>query len=230
MHISNALLEFEDTIKMVEELLKIEKGYSNPPRLKDQKAVQGLRGGAVILMVAAFENFLKRTMAEHLRELTIHPRVSFDKLPIQMRVNYVFSTLDHAMKGPPSRKKIDRLQDVERACRFVMSEVINPDIFSNTRSNPNSENLNSMFLDIGIDNIFNHIRNAFNGKWKKPTHTTYMEDKLNEILNRRHVVAHTADALKITRSELNESIKFLKILASLLDLELKKHISIIKKL
>ncbi|MDQ2713668.1 MAG: MAE_28990/MAE_18760 family HEPN-like nuclease [Chloroflexota bacterium] len=229
MHSSNALLEFEDSLKMVEELLKIEKKYDNPPRLKDQKAVQGLRGGAVILMVAAFENFLRRTISEHLRELTVHPKVSFDKLPPRMKVNCVFLTLDNAMKGPPSRGKVERLPDIERACQLVLSETINPDFFTDTKSNPNAKNVKSIFLEIGLEDIFDQVKNTFDRIWKKPIHQTFIEDKLDEIINRRHRVAHTADTLQITRSDLNESIKFLKILSSVLDSQLKKHISAILK-
>lgn len=228
MHSSTSLLAFEDSLQMVEELLIIEKRYDNPPRLKDQKAVLGLRGGAVILMVAAFENYLKKTISEHLRELTVHPKASFDKLPERMRVNCVFWTLENAMKGPPSRDKVTRLPDVEKACQLVLAQTINPDSFADTRSNPNSKNVRSMFTEIGLDNIFQTIKVAFDRKWKRPTHSTFIEDKLDEIINRRHLVAHTADALKIARSDLNESIKFLKILSKVIDSELKKHISDIK--
>ncbi len=59
---------------------------------------------------------------------------------------------------------------------------------------------------------------------EKPEAQSFVEDKLQEIVNRRHVVAHTADALKITRGNLKESLRFLEILAEVLDAELDNHI------
>src|SRR6266516_5751701 len=99
---SNAFLEFKDALGMAEQLQNIEREKChNPPRQNELKTVQGLRGGAVILMVAAFENFLRQAFQEHLSELTKHPRVTFNKLPERMRVNCYYLTLERSMKGPP---------------------------------------------------------------------------------------------------------------------------------
>src|SRR5262249_21151102 len=53
---------------------------------------------------------------------------------------------------------------------------------------------------------------------------TFVPDKLNEIVQRRHRVAHTGAALDITRSQLNESLKFLPILSTWLDAQLRSHV------
>jgi hypothetical protein len=65
----------------------------------------------------------------------------------------------------------------------------------------------------------------FEVKWRKPVAHTFIADKLDEIVNRRHVVAHTAYALAITRGQLKESIRFLKVLAELLDAAIKRQIA-----
>jgi hypothetical protein len=230
---SQSLTEFVAALGLAEALLDLEKQYSDPPDIGDQQTVEGLRGGAVVLMVAAFENFLKTAIVEHLTKLTTPTKVPFSKLPEQMLAKVVFSTLEHAMKGPPSRDRFLRVPDIEQACRDVISQTINPLHFNNTRSNPDPDTVKTIFAEIGKKDVFKHIRSDFEREWSnpvlKPVHPTFIDDKLDEIVNRRHVVAHTASALNITRSDLEESISFLKVLARVLDLHLEKHVEGIKK-
>lgn len=214
---------------MTESLLKIERdNYKNPPRITEQKAVQGLRGGAAVLMVAAWEDFLKRLIEEELSSLTTHPpKVPFENLPPQMRQHSVFQTLELATKGPRFQKtnKIDRLPEIERACKVIISGIINPVAFSDIGSNPNPKAVRQMFKNLGINDIFTIIRTDFEKQWNNEVALTFIEDKLEEIINRRHVVAHKADALKISRSDLNESVRFMKIIAPLFEKQLRRHIS-----
>ncbi len=226
---SKALQELKSALEIAHVLLEIEKNnYSNPPKSGEQKAVQGLRGGAAVLMVAAFEYFLRQVIEEHLSELTtMPPKVNFEDLPEKMRITNVYQTLERAMKGSRfqgSTDRIDRLKIIEVACKVVISGVISPSSFSDTGSNPSAKNVKEMFKGLGVDNVFGTIKDRFERQWRKPVATTFIADKLEEIVQRRHRVAHTANALNITRSELNESIKFLKIVATLLDMELRRHI------
>ncbi len=228
---SVAYNEFITSLSIAEELLRIEKGYSNPPKPHEQKAVQGLRGSVAILVVASFERFLKDAIEEHLTALTIHPSVDLTRLPNSMRVCSTFNTLDRAMKGPPFQQappKKDRLPDVETACRKVMSNVINPAAFSSTGGNPNSKTVRELMKNLDLSNVFTLIQIKFVRKWRSPVAHTFIEDKLNEIVSRRHVVAHTATVLGIGRSQLKESIRFLRILAGLLDDEMRKKVDALK--
>jgi hypothetical protein len=232
---SRAYLDFEDSLRLAESLIKIEKRYDDPPTTKDQHIVKGLRGGSIVLMVAAFENFLKSTVEEHLSQLMVPVKVPYRKLPPKLRMNTVFFTLEDAMKGPPSRERVLRVADVESACQKVVSETIVPKLLTDTKSNPNAKIVALMFSDIGKDDIFRQIKGEFDRKWTASspvsfsTPAGFIEDKLNEIINRRHQVAHTATVLNVSRLDIVESISFLKLLARLLDLELNKHIRDIKR-
>ena len=77
--------------------------------------------------------------------------------------------------------------------------------------------------------MFGKLHNKFEAKWGKKEATTFLTDKLNEIVQRRHVVAHSAQALNITRTQLNESVKFLRILGELFDKALMDHINAVIK-
>ena len=221
--------DFTESLELANSLISIEKDhYSNPPKHNERKFVQGLRGGAAVLMVAAFEHFLHDCMEENLTRLTkTPPLVDFNKLPEKMRIQSIFKTLERAMKGPPfqpSKPKKDRLVDIESACRIVVSSNINPNMFSETGSNPNSDTVSEMFSSIGISDVFNIIKSKFEKKWGQTVSSTFIRDKLDEIVIRRHVVAHTASALNISRTDLNSSVKFLQVLSQVLYKELNSHI------
>ena len=188
----------------------------------------GLRGGAAVLMVAAFEFYLKRLFEENISRLnTSPPSIDLQKLPDKFKEKIVFDGLDNSMKGPKyglTTKRVDRINDIITACKHLIGEHINPATFTDTSSNPNGETVKRKFKEIGIDNIFDIIKPDFESKWGAAVVATFIEDKLNEIVNVRHVVAHTADTLNITKTSQNDAIKFLKIIAELLEKEMDKHI------
>ncbi|MGO9414506.1 MAG: HEPN domain-containing protein [Syntrophobacteraceae bacterium] len=227
---SLAVSTFTESIGLAEALLREEtEKYPSAPRLAEQKAVQGLRGGAAVLMVASFEYFLRQLFVEHIGVLTKQPlRVSFSTLPDVMQVHSIFETLNRGMKGPLFQKapsKLLRLPDIDAACRYVISGMVNPEVFAETGNNPNSKSVKAMFSNVGIADIFTKCKSRFDRKWRKPTAQTFLSDKLDEIIRRRHVVAHTADALNISRRDLKDAIRFLKILVHVLDAELNLHIA-----
>lgn len=225
--ISVSLQQFTDQMNMAEALMKIERdGYGNPPSKTEMTAVMGLRGGAVVLMVAAFERFLRDCVEEHLAAL-VAAKVPSAKLPPKMQTSNVFVTLELAMRGLPYGPKLDRinrLPEVDTACRHVISGLVNPEAFSLTGSNPNAGTLKEMLSQIGVEDAFNRLKPDFEKKWGKAEAQTFVRDKLDEIVNLRHKVAHTANALDVTRGQLREAVKFLRILAFLFDREVHSQV------
>jgi hypothetical protein len=224
---SAALGEFKNSIKMAEELINKEKEFGNPPKKADEPLVRGLRGGAAVLMVASFEAYLRRAVEEHLSELTKQPPpVEFAKLPDKLKINGIFSCLEAALRGPKYQdtQKIDRLPGIRSVCGRVAADILDPTALSSTQGNPDSKTVKGMFSNIGVLDVFTSIHNRFRVKWGRPIPQTFINDKLEEIVKRRHSVAHSGNALDIGRSDLNEAVKFLKILAELLDSVLHKHV------
>ncbi|HII07205.1 MAG TPA: hypothetical protein HA349_07820 [Methanotrichaceae archaeon] len=214
---------------MAEELIKIEENYRDPPHTTDeQKAVEGLRGGAAVLIVAAWERFLRRLIEEELTNLTKHtPKVPFKDLPPDMQTYNVIKTLERATKGP---NKKERLAEIKQACESVIYDTVDPVLFIDTKNNPKPKVVTDMFKNLGIPNIFIRIKGDFERKSEKKIPDRFIEQKLEAIINRRHVVAHKADALRISRLDLDESIKFMNILAQVFEKYLQRHMkNIIKK-
>lgn len=223
-----ALDKFKESLELAISLKRIERDKFASTKQANQPFIMGLRGGAAVLMVAAFEFFLRRLFEESVARLnTSPPTIDLQKLPDKLKVKIVFDGLENPMKGPrygPPTTKVDRIDNVLAACRHLIGEHINPSTFTDTSSNPNGDTVKNKFKDIGINDIFDLIKTDFEIKWGTAVAATFVEDKLNEIVNVRHVVAHTADTLNITKASQNEALKFLKILAGLLDNEMDKHI------
>ncbi|MCK5450408.1 MAG: hypothetical protein KAI70_01435 [Candidatus Omnitrophica bacterium] len=229
-----ALDQFKESLALAVALKKLERDkFPNTPNLKQQPFVKGLRGGAAVLMVAAFEFFLRNLFEENISNLnTIPVSIDFNKLPDRMKVTTVFNGLKRVMNGPLYEEKLPktgRINDVISAGKLLINEQIDPETFSETGSNPNGNTVKEKFKQVGIEDIFGNIKASFEVKWKNPVAHDFIKSKLDNIVRTRHVVAHTADTLNISRKSQNESFRFVKILAELLEKELQKHIKDIKK-
>jgi len=223
-----AFEKFKESMGLAFALKTIEREKFTQARQHNQIFIMGLRGGSAVLMVAAFEFYLKRLFEEYISKLnTIPPTIDILKLPEKLKVKIVFDSLQNSMNGPKyvaKTNKVDRIADILAACRLLIGEHINPATFSETNSNPNGSTVKDKFKEVGIPDIYLNIKSDFETKWGEIVAATFIEDKLNEIVNTRHIVAHTADTLNITKKSQNDAIKFLKILAELLEKEMDTHI------
>lgn len=229
---SHALREFKGSLQVVRELLGLEYQYHDPPKAHEVKAVEGLRGAAAVLMVAGFEDYLKRMMEEELDRLADPTKTDFDTLPDPIRVCSIFETLSLAMNGPRYGQKPDRvsrIRDISAACQSVVDRRLNPEAFTDTKANPCSSNVKAMFKNVGVPDIFGKVKTEFDRRLRSTTANTFIADKLDEIVARRHNVAHTASALGISRRDLRESVKFLRILAEVLLSTLRRHVKAVAK-
>jgi len=225
---SRSLSDFKESMQLAEALKKIERTYPQNPNLTQQPDVKGLRGGAAVLMVAAFEFFLKNLFIEYIGKLNTIPKtIDFEKLPKNLKVTSVYGGLNEAMSGPRFRTKppkVDRIKTIVEACKQIIIEQIDPNTFSNTSSNPSGETVKGMFKNVGIDNIFGKIKTDFEAMWHSPVPNDFINSKLDEIVRTRHIVAHTSDTLNISRASQNEAIKFLGVLSELLANKLDEHV------
>ena len=199
-----ALDQFEASLELADSLKNIERDkYTNPPTLAHQPYVRGLRGGAAVLMVAAFEFFLSNLFEENISSLnTVADPIDFNRLPDNLKVKTVFHGLKKALAGPLYREKppkVERIEDIIKACELLIRKEIDPATFSDTGSNPNGNTVQKKFNEVGITDIFSKIKPSYERILNKPVAQHFIKDKLDEIVNTRHVVAHTADTLNITR-------------------------------
>lgn len=222
---SRALGVFRDALAVAEALLDHEGTLPEPPPDDKKRFVEGLKGGAAVLMVAAFENFLRESFEERLSLLAVDPPpIAFDDLPEKLRVSTVYSSFEWAERGPPGRGKPARIPAFTDAARHLVAGKIHPTSLAQTQ-NPSPDAVREMFSAIGLADVLGAVRPDFDRKWSKAEAATFVHDKLREVVDRRHVVAHTAATLRLARGELREGLTFLRTLAECLDGCLEKHVA-----
>jgi hypothetical protein len=226
---SQALRDFDRTLGMARALASREARFQDPPTPRHLNIVRAMRGGAVVLMVAAFENFLHELVDERLYELTLHPlRFKHANIPDEMMYHNISQTLERALKGPfgPGQgSKAYKSTLMTSAAQSVVLGAINTLAFSETtRSNPSARRVTELFKSLGISDIYARMKNDFDRRWGMPTARTFISDKLDQIVNRRHEVAHTASVLNVSRADLTEALRFLKVFATSCDRELERHV------
>jgi len=228
---ATALKDFYESIGLAEALMRKELRFNDPPRLAAAKTVQGLRGGAAVLMVAAFENFLKEMVDERFQRLTQQPlQVNPLNIPEGMLLYNHRSVFEKAIKGPFVNNETisDKIARFKNYSALVSQSLIVPGVFGDiVRSNPNSKKVGSLYRACGCQDIFASVKVVFDRKWGAPTARTFIENTLDAILDRRHQVAHTAIVLNISRKDLQDSVRFLKVLAAVCDEELYNILSVI---
>jgi hypothetical protein len=216
---------------LAQRLLDLEAKQFADPLAVDETAA-ALRGGAAVLMVAALELFLKNLLIECVERLDGDlERVPFDQLPEPIRVRGTVLSLERAMSGPRyggPKGEIARHADVVAAATRIASKRLDPAAFGDTKSNPGPDTVREMFKNVGLVNIFALIRPEFDATRKKPETTEFLADKLDEIVKRRHRVAHSADALSVSRQDLSEANRFLVALVQALDSKIELHLAAIR--
>jgi len=230
MSTSTALANFQSALESAIALHSLETTVSpeDPPRAEKQALVSGLRGGAAVLMVAAFESFLEDVIVERLTLIADGPRLGpgIDR-PAVMLVESAIRTLKKALQEEGS--KSERLGFLRSAARRVLDGVLAVDLLSESQSNPNGVVVDQLFAKLGISGVLIGASSSYAARLGRPLPTSFARDKLTEIVNRRHRVAHTGRALDIAKADLVEASDFLLFLALHLDRVLARLVDRILK-
>jgi hypothetical protein len=217
---SAALASFAGTLRLAESLLLLESTYPDPPPTRDEVEVKALRGGAAVLMVAAFEDYLRTVIQELLDPYQNSPPLKpLSQLPERLQVASVFHSLQHALKGPrhgKPGKRIDRLPDVQQACTLAVQDRVDASALANTGGNPNSECVADLLKQLDIQHPMAQIKKEYERLTAIPVAHTFVQDTLDAIVSRRHSVAHTATTYA-SRTDLTSSVAFLRTLAEAVD-------------
>ncbi len=225
---TQAFDKFQDALKSVDALLELESAFTDPPTPADIHHVRALRASVAVLLIASFEYYVRSSISEVLSPFSISPpRVPFERLPEKLRVNGVFLPLEHAMKGPhysAGKERYEKLPGVRQVCMLISQGCIGIDGVAETRSNIDAGTLHSLCDKIGLENVFDKIYVDFCKMWKKQETKTFIRDKLEEIVGKRHAVAHTANATNLSRSDIALYRKFINVLARCIDTRLRDHI------
>jgi len=182
-------------------------------------------------MVASFEEFVSDLAEELVEKLLLqYPGLQYQKLPERMRLTNTFTTLHRALRGPrfsPPPPKVRRIPAIMAASVAVAQSKLNPAAFSDAAGNPSSANVRSVLQAFEVTDVFKLCHQRFERKWGAQVAKRFLIDELDAIVSRRHQVAHRAQALGVSRKDLRESIRFLRILGEVIDIELAAHLRVV---
>ena len=224
-----AIHELDRGLGLVNSLIFLEGQYADPPRQDDLSSVMALRGGAIVLVVANFENYLKERTKEFISYLStflVDRRVyDFDKLPDDVRISHYYLTLEFALKGNRHERtdRIARISEIELAARDVSGKILDPLAFAQTGGNPNTTTINSIFKSLGIRQPFNLLTPLYVSISGTQIAGTFLEDKLEALIQVRNTVAHTANILNVSRSDIIEYRDFIHNISLSIDDLLNTH-------
>ena len=118
-----------------------------------------------------------------------------------------------------------RISDVVDAATIIAARRLHPEVLGRTDGNADSKRVGEVLADLGITDPFATLRPAFDAKWNKTEAQQFVHDKLDEIVLRRHQVAHTVSVLNISRIDVCDGIRFLIALAEAIDSLLESHVA-----
>ena len=226
---SAALQAFRKALERVLQLLRLERQYREPVVAAKLPLVEGLRSGAIVLMIAAFEAFLREVFEERVDQLARPPRpIRFASLPDRMKTRSVYGLLEASMKGKPghsSKTRINRLPEIQAAAKHVVDQDIVGSAFAMTGGNATSETVKTLFKQVDRPDLFNSIKSRFERHWSQPVASQFLQAKLDWIVEARHEVAHGASLPSWSRDDLSEAVRFIRVLARVLDDDLRIHLN-----
>jgi hypothetical protein len=197
--------------------------FKDPPPLQDQIAVEGLRGGAVVLMVASFERYLKDALEEYVdviaqrARVTSHGRLSPDFVELN-DFNYISWIVRYSRLS-----RSQQIQELRRVAKLISTESFVPEAFSQTRANPGPNTVKLLFREFGIFNAFQIIEQNFGHHFQNPFSAGFVEQTLSAIVNIRNQVAHGGFSLSIARADLRGWLNFFNALGRATDNSLRNH-------
>ncbi|MFJ8168496.1 HEPN domain-containing protein [Streptomyces sp. NPDC094473] len=218
---------FDSSLLSVKALISLESVYLDPPEDRERATVSALRGACTVLTVAAFEKFLRDLFEEELDRLR-KAEIPSTSLPQKLYVEAAFASMELAIKGDHSNRGIERevrLSNVLRAATLLSKDSFDPKALAATNSNPDSACVKRMFKAVGLSEIFKKASRDFTRLWGRQEVSGFEEQKLDGLMNSRHQVAHTAQALHISRPELTYNARFIEVLAKVLHDALSQYVT-----
>jgi hypothetical protein len=221
---SAALRGYETSLTRAKQLYRIElAAYADPPPPDDRIAVEALRGGATVLMVASFERYLVEALEEFVDLVANRALVTSHA---SLSINFVeyndfnfFSWLIRESRMPKKQK----IGELKRVAQLVAEDRFVPEAFSRTRANPGPTTVKDLFREFGISDPFSMIEQNFSHHFPRPFPSGFVEQLLSSIVGIRNEVAHRGYSLSISRRDLKEWLTFLGALGKAADNTLRDH-------
>lgn len=196
-----------------------------------------LLAGAVVLLCARFEEFLKDVVVYALERhgYSVPPLTLWD-LPEDTQIHLIARNLNaatqatrHGAKRPASL----RISESLAAAKGVVGGTISAEYAIETGGNPGSDTVAALMKIVGVREPWKKISSHFNGSYIAPTisgiSSSAIADpakQLDDIVKLRNIVAHSGASIPASSSEIRFDVDFLRQLSNSIYVVLKTHIDV----
>ncbi|MEU1862088.1 MULTISPECIES: HEPN domain-containing protein [Streptomyces] len=194
-----------------------------------------LLAGAVVLLCARFEEFIKDVIRYALeRHNYAAPPITLWDLPQELQIRLISKNLTTALEGKRygiQRQAGDRIAEGLTAANHVISGMIHAEYAIETGGNPGPETVKALMQLVGLKDPWKEITENFNANYKTPLLPSLagidvgkLEERLRQLLNSRNVVAHSGASIPVSSNEIRFDVHFMSQLSISIYEVLKKHV------
>lgn len=221
---TRALREFENGVLRARRLRSFDVRLHKDPPLPDQQiAADALRGGAVVLMVASLEQYLKAALFECVEMIANQAGVTTH---VKLEARFVEYNDLNFINWIIRESRFERgrkVAELKRVAKEIANDRFLAESFNRTRSNPGPDTVAELLKEFGIRDPFTVIEGHLPRHYKKPFIKDFAKLTLEAIVTRRNEIAHGASALNTSRVDLQNWIEFLMAFAKSADNTLRDH-------
>ncbi|MET8688898.1 HEPN domain-containing protein [Streptomyces sp. NPDC004732] len=229
---STQLNDVEDLLNLAESITLRHPAFSYLP---DRPSPSPILAGAVVLLCARFEEFIKDVVTYALeRHGDATPTLILSDLPEQLQILLISKNMTAALQAKRfgrSRTSTDRISDGLSAARDVIAGKINAEHAIETGGNPGPDTVTELMKLVGVERPWSQISTHFDAHYSPPVRPELsgiavgnLQERLRELVNLRNIVAHSGASIPRSPAEIRFDVHFTRHLAEAIYLALKENV------
>ncbi|MFK4065282.1 HEPN domain-containing protein [Streptomyces sp. NPDC029674] len=218
---STQLDDVEDLLNLAEAITLRHPAFSYLP---SRPTPSPILAGAVVLLCARFEEFIKDVVAYALeRHGDATPRLMLWDLPEQLQVLLISKNMNAALQAKrfgKTRDSADRISEGVSAAKGIVAGAINADHAIETGGNPGPDTVSELMKLVGVEKPWPQISKYFEVHYMAPSNPGLsgmalgnLQERLRELVNLRNVVAHSGARIPASPAEIRFNVHFARYLA-----------------
>ncbi|MDQ0789202.1 HEPN domain-containing protein [Streptomyces sp. B3I8] len=194
-----------------------------------------LLAGAVVLLCARFEEFLKDVVSYALeRHGYSQPPLTLWDLPEKLQIQLISKNMAAALQGNRHgsiRPPVERITEGVAAAKRFVNGVISAEHAIDTGGNPGPETVAGLLKLVGVDAPWKKVADHLQTNYVAPTghglgliSMGHPEERLRQIINLRNIVAHSGASIPASPDEIRFNVDFLSQLSNSIYAVLKEQV------
>ncbi|QIB44576.1 HEPN domain-containing protein [Streptomyces aureoverticillatus] len=229
---SEQLNDVEGLLNLAEAMTLRHPAFSYLP---ERPAPSPLLAGAVVLLCARFEEFIKDVVTYALEQHgNATPALLLWDLPEQLQVFLLSRNVTAALQSKRfgrTRDPAQRINDGLAAARGIVEGRVNAEFAIETGGNPGPDTVSELMKLVGVDKPWQRVSENFGSNYIAPSVPTLsgiavgnIQERLRELINLRNVIAHSGARIPSSPAEIRFDVHFTRQLANSIYEVLKTHV------